>query len=248
MSAFPKIHAGTPYTDALAQLSLKRAVARYFEIGVQAGRNLSRIPCEHAIGVDPAFQITQNVAGNNKKRVSLFQTTSDRYFNDYDTYEELGGPVDLAFLDGMHLFEYLLRDFYNTEAVCSPQSLIAIHDCMPLNAIMAGRNEQQVAIDAKGTDFERYWTGDVWKIVPILRKYRPDLHVLLIDCPPTGLVLVTNLDPGSTALQDNYLQIVGEFAAIPNDNDNILRMYEENSIRSSSDILNGFDHSLYLKA
>lgn len=244
--SFPASHVGIPYTEALGLLAQKRGVARYFEIGVQAGRNLARIPCETAIGVDPAFQIVQNVA-SNKKQVSLFQLTSDKYFDEVDTVEALGGTVDLAFLDGMHLFEYLLRDFYNTESVCSKRSLIAIHDCLPLNAIMAGRNERQVALDAKGTNFERYWTGDVWKLVPILRKYRPDLRVLLVDCPPTGLVLVTNLNPDSTFLRDNYLQIVREFADLANNSENISLMYKENEIQKSADILNEFDQGLYLK-
>ena len=245
-TTFPTAYQGMHYTDALGQLALKRGVSRYFEIGVQAGRNLARIPCDTAIGVDPSYQLTQNVA-HNKKKVILFQMTSDRYFSDVDTAAEARGTIDLAFLDGMHLFEYLLRDFYNTERICSPRSLIALHDCMPLSSGMAGRNEQQVAREVKGTNFERFWTGDVWKIVPILKKYRPDLKVVLLDCPPTGLVLISNLDPSSNFLSENYLEIVREFSFVPNDDENIISMYKENKILSSSALLDEFDHSLYLK-
>jgi len=35
-----------------------------------------------------------------------------------------------------------------------------------------------------------FWTGDVWKIVPALIKFRPDLRVFTIACPPTGLTVV----------------------------------------------------------
>jgi hypothetical protein len=55
-----------------------------------------------------------------------------------------------------------------------------------------------------------FWTGDIWKIIPTLKKYRPDLTVLMFDCPPTGLLLLANLNAYSTALQDNYDQIVAE--------------------------------------
>jgi hypothetical protein len=58
------------------------------------------------------------------------------------------------------------------------------------------------------------WTGDVWKLIPILRKYRPDLKLTVLDCRPTGLVCVTNLAPGNTELTRNYDAIVAEFGTI----------------------------------
>jgi hypothetical protein len=58
------------------------------------------------------------------------------------------------------------------------------------------------------------WTGDVWKVLPILKKFRPDLKVALFDCPPTGLVACTNLDPNSTVLTEAYDQIIAEFSKV----------------------------------
>ena len=46
------------------------------------------------------------------------------------------GP-DIAFLDGMHRAEYLLRDFMNTERFSHERTLILLHDCLPVNARMA---------------------------------------------------------------------------------------------------------------
>ena len=48
--------------------------------------------------------------------------------------------------------------------------------------------------------------------LPALKKYRPDLKVLLLDCPPTGLVACYGLDSNSTVLQDNYGEIIKEFS------------------------------------
>ena len=56
--------------------------------------------------------------------------TSDDFFSGPRLGELLGGQtVDMAFVDGMHLFEYALRDFMNLEA--SALILIAVHDCLP---------------------------------------------------------------------------------------------------------------------
>src|SRR5256885_12302956 len=59
-------------------------------------------------------------------RSTLFPyTTLFRSFAEHDLSKELGGrPVDLAFIDGMHLFEFALRDFVNLERYCAPGSTI----------------------------------------------------------------------------------------------------------------------------
>jgi hypothetical protein len=57
------------------------------------------------------------------------------------------------------------------------------------------------------------WTGDVWKILPCLRRYRPDLALLALDANPTGLLLVANLDPDNRTLERGYVDIVDTFAA-----------------------------------
>ncbi len=240
----PTRHAGTSYNEVLSQLSEKRSVKRYLEIGVQRGITFSHVMAETAFAVDPEFILTANVAAR-KKRVSLFQMTSDRFFSDIDVVGEFGGRPDLCFLDGMHLFEYLLRDFYNTERISSRNTLICMHDCLPLGEAMVNRDLQTANQLSAQTAFPGWWTGDVWKIVPILKKYRPDLRVILTDAPPTGLVFVTNLDPTSTVLQDNYLEIVSEFAMMANDKDAILAHYNDNPIVSTNDILSGMDHSLF---
>ena len=39
------------------------------------------------------------------------------------------------------------------------------------------------------------WSGDVWKVVVWLRRHRPDLRITTLDVAPTGLAVVTGLDP-----------------------------------------------------
>jgi hypothetical protein len=235
---------GIMYRTFLIELCKRRNVRRYLEVGVKSGHNLSGIPCEVAIGVDPSFAIDSNVC-QGKSTVHLYNTTSDRFFADVDVCSILGGPVELAFLDGLHLFEYLLRDLYKTESACSKESVIAMHDCLPLCEEMTSR-----AVDTGGVKegpFKGYWTGEAWKIVPVLKKYRPDLTILLVDCPPTGLVLITGLKPSSSTLRDHYLEIVKEFREVPNDRSSLDQLFAENVIVSSAEILQGHDHSLWLQ-
>jgi hypothetical protein len=71
------------------------------------------------------------------------------------------------------------------------------------------------------------WTGDVWKLIPILAKYRPDITVEVLDCWPTGLLQVKKLDTKSSALQDNYETIVREFRDVTLEDYGIGKFFSE---------------------
>jgi hypothetical protein len=137
----------------------------------------------------------------------MFQMQSDTFFEMYDPVAVLGGPIDLAFLDGMHLFEYLLRDFIHTERACHAGSMVVLHDCVPIDPFMATRDSEDKAIRNKSRQ-PLWWTGDVWKVVAILQHYRPDLVITLFDAPPTGLVVVTHLDRANRTLSEQYNAIL----------------------------------------
>lgn len=233
---------GTLYLDFLAALARKRGTRNYLEIGVHFGHALTRIACDTAVGVDPDYMLQEDVT-KEKRRTLLHRSTSDRFFAETDVRALVGGGIDLAFLDGLHLFEFLLRDFYNTEAVSDPNGLIVLHDCMPLNLEMTVRDPATPRTDP----LKAMWTGDVWKIVPILKAYRPDLDVVLVDCPPTGLVCVTGLDPSSRVLAERYREIVRAYRDLPDPAERIAAMYAEMPVVRSADILNGEDHSLYFR-
>jgi hypothetical protein len=92
--------------------------------------------------------------------------------------------VDVAFLDGMHLFEYLLRDFIHTERVCDRNSVILLDDCLPVNIEMTdGERRPDLRKDA---ELASWWTGDVWKVVEILRELRPDLRIVSTCSSPAA--------------------------------------------------------------
>jgi hypothetical protein len=192
---------GERYFQVLERVHAHLRPRTYLEIGVQRGESIRFAgPATRAIGVDPQPGIAFPLGPN----VSVVAATSDEFFARHDVRAELGGlPVDLAFIDGMHHFEFALRDFMNIEALCAPGSTILVHDVRPLDERTAARE--------RTTEF---WSGDVWRLVLLLRKHRPDLLVRTIAAPPTGLALVRNLDPQSTVIRDRLDELVAEFLAV----------------------------------
>lgn len=201
---------GAYYLDVLRRLHLAFEPRTYFEIGTLAGDTLRMARCP-SIAVDPAFKVTDAVLTENRG-ARLFEMTSDAFFAGHRPVKALGRPVDLAFLDGMHQFDFLLRDFINTEKNCAPGSIIVMHDCLPGDAFMTRPVAR--AGESGPTNFPNYWTGDVWKIVPVLRAVRPDLRVTVLDSQPTGLVIVQGLRPGNRLLEQQMEDLVRRWNAV----------------------------------
>lgn len=193
--------AGVNYLQALSAAHQQLKPQYYIEIGVCKGASFSLAHADcHAIGIDPEPQLDLSCLPEKHQVVSK---TSDDYFSSSESVKEdlEGQGFDMAFLDGMHLFEYALRDFINLEKHAHVDSVVFIHDLYPLNAETARRER-----------FANFWSGDVWKLALCLQTYRPDLEYTLLPCPPTGLALVKKLDSSSTVLQDHYDEIVEKYA------------------------------------
>ena len=223
---------GEPYIEVLRRWHAALSPATYFEIGLNRGESLA-LANGKVIGIDPNLADLSNVFPG-KTACHLFQMTSDRFFRDHDPRAILGAEVDMAFLDGLHLFEFLLRDFINIEASCRPNSIVALHDCLPVDIHIASRRDDPTHRKEHSTQ-PGWWAGDVWKIVPVLRKYRPDIKILTLDASPTGLVFLTNLDPSSRLLRSEYFNICDEFSHIELVEYGLDRLFEEADIRSTSE-------------
>ena len=120
------------------------------------------------------------------RRRPAVRETSDEYFDRADPLAPLGGRrVGLSFIDGMHLAEFALRDFINVER-CHRSGAVVFDDILPRSADEAARGRHT-----------RAWTGDVYKMLGILARHRPDLICLRVGTEPTGLLLVLGLDPAA---------------------------------------------------
>ncbi len=190
-------------TEVLDRLHRFLTPKTYLEIGTLSGTTLKLARCA-SIAIDPSFSMLEKDMLSGKPSCLFFQMKSDDFFSRYSPSVLLGRPVDIAFLDGMHYAEFLLRDFINIERHVARNSLVILHDCMPGSVEMTTRHiEQGVA-----------WTGDVWKVAPVLKKYRPDLRIHALEAPPTGLIICTNLNPNSRILEDRYFAVLEEFAML----------------------------------
>jgi hypothetical protein len=170
------------YREVLARIHTGLRPRTYLEIGVAHGESLALAqPPTLAIGVDPSPRIRVPILESTR----LVAQRSDEFFARPDLTGILGDlPVDVAFIDGLHLFEQVLRDFVNVERRCHRDSVILVHDCDPPDAATASRVQGR-------SD----WAGDVWKLVVWLVEARPDLAVTVVQAPPTGLAVITRLDP-----------------------------------------------------
>lgn len=189
------VRGATSYLEVLQRLHETLDPRLYLEIGVRHGHSLA-LARGRAIGVDPAPEPAVTLP----QGAHIAAETSDRFFDD-GAAGLLAEGIDLAFIDGMHLAEFVLRDVMNVECHARPAALLALDDISPSHPLQAARRRQT-----------RAWCGDVWKIIGCLETWRPDLVLLRIDVAPAGLLLVAGLDPGQRGLRDRYNPIARELA------------------------------------
>ena len=202
------------FLRALHRLARPRT---YLEIGVGTGKSLA-LSCTRSLAVDPDPRVAVPLGPD----VGIVTATSDEFFAREDPLGPLllgpqnrqeaprgttfleaePGPsgLDLVFIDGMHLVEFALRDLMNVERHAEWWTVIVLDDVFPRSVDEAARDRHTQA-----------WAGDVYKLIPILARYRPDLHLVPVDTTPTGLLLVLGADRGSRVLTDHYGGIVAEW-------------------------------------
>jgi predicted O-methyltransferase YrrM len=190
---------GPHYREVLRAVHRLLAPETYLEIGVETGATLAMAESARvAIGVDPAdFPLEHPLPAGAR----VVRKESDRFFAETSREACFGARgVDLAFIDGMHLFEYALRDFVNVERFCHAGSTVILHDCLPIAKVAAERERRT-----------RFWVGDTWKAAVAIARTRPDLRIRTILAPPSGLVVIRCLSPDSTLLSERLDALISEF-------------------------------------
>ncbi|APW44330.1 class I SAM-dependent methyltransferase [Rhodoferax saidenbachensis] len=197
---------GPDYRFWLAWFHIHLVPRLYLEIGVEKGDSLAlALPSTRIVGVDPAPK--GNPLDRCKGAARLYRQTSAAFFAAVpaDSGLEPNGH-ELAFIDGDHHFEAVLDDFIAAERYAAPRSVILLHDTLPLNSATATHEHRT-----------GFYTGDGWKIVPCLRSLRPDLHIVTLPTAPTGLTVVTGLDPSNRVLSARLGHIHQAYASLPAD-------------------------------
>ncbi len=194
---------GPDYRHWLAWLHRELRPRLYLELGVERGESLKlALPPTRVIGVDPA-PMGDPLSGC-AAAARLYSQPSAEFLAHPPAdcgLQEHG--FDLAFVDGDHRLCGVLEDFIGLEKWAAPGAVVVLHDTLPLTTVTASAERQS-----------GFYTGDGWKLVPCLSALRPELRVITLPITPTGLTLVTGLNPRSVVLQERKSQIVEAYARV----------------------------------
>jgi len=191
---------GADYRHWLGWLHQRLQPEVYLEIGVEKGESLALArPPSRTIGVDPA-PVGDPLALCTVP-TSLYPMKSADFLRSPPPGCELHTRgFDLALVDGDHRMESVLDDFTGLEAWAAPGALVVLHDTLPLTPLTAAPQRQS-----------GFYTGDGWKVVACLRGLRPALRIVTLPVAPSGLTLVTGLDPRSTLLRERRADILDSY-------------------------------------
>lgn len=166
----------------------RKKKVNYLEIGVQTGFCFFKIKADRKLAVDPEFIILlkkkikaylRNFSNFNNE---YFELTSDDFFAQKADYLKKIGGLDVVFIDGLHLYEQVVKDIENSLAYLNKGGIILVHDCNPLNANAAVRAyTSQEVIDMNLPGYDYIWNGDVFKAIVELRATRKDIDVAVIN-------------------------------------------------------------------
>ena len=141
-------------TDLINFLIKKYNLKSFLEIGCQKNVNFNAIECKKKVSVDP------DPAAN-----ATFCMTSDEYF--YNNFE----VFDIIFIDGLHEYQQVKKDFENSYRVISANGFIILHDCNPI-----GEEFTSVPRETK------VWYGDVYKFAAQLGTNWLSFKTIDMDC------------------------------------------------------------------
>ena len=119
---------------------------------------------------DPDFQFDIYETANDS--TSLISATSDSFFKS----DSFSPPYDIVFIDGLHIFEQVVRDLSNAVLRSHRRSIILLDDTLP-NDVYSTLTDYTATFrhrSAAGDD-NQSWHGDVFKIIFYIHDFWPGL-------------------------------------------------------------------------
>jgi Methyltransferase domain len=179
----------------LQTLMREKNLNHYLEIGVFNAHIFFRIKSNFKTAVDPEFQFDwlrkagKSILNPTNFFAHYFEKTSDDFFQQDAPELFRKKKIEISLIDGMHEYEFALRDIENTLFYSSENVVIVVHDCNP----KAPEAEVPFA-DWKARNFTGTWNGDVWKAILHLRSLRHDVNAFVLDTDH-GLGIITRQKP-----------------------------------------------------
>ena len=122
-------------TEIMQKIINEKDFKSYLEIGCFDNELFDYVKCNKKVGVDPY------TGGTIRK-------TSDKFF------ESNNENFDCIFIDGLHTYNQVKKDIYNSLKFLNPNGIILLHDCLPNNYFEQATPRCQYI-----------WNGDVWKAI-----------------------------------------------------------------------------------
>ncbi|MDJ0515293.1 MAG: glycosyltransferase 61 family protein [Trichodesmium sp. MO_231.B1] len=173
-------------SDRLNKLASINQSSRYLEIGVSKGITFNAVNVTNKVAVDPQFRLNKNKYATEK--VVFLEVSSDEFFR---SYAEQFKPFDLIYLDGLHTFAQIFRDFCATLAYGHSKTIWLIDDTCPGSyaqaqvSLQCCRQIQKFSGEKDGS-----WMGDVFKIVAAIHDFFPQYSFATF--PDHGQTVVWN--------------------------------------------------------
>jgi glycosyltransferase involved in cell wall biosynthesis len=192
--------------------------SNYLEIGIEYGYTFNKTHFLNKTGVDPDPKFE---ASNGQ---TIFKVTSDDYFDTLNKNVTINN-IDVIFIDGMHHYENVVKDFNNSVKILPSNGIIFIDDCIPLNYNEQLKIPRKHYFDNGILKYGEEWTGDVWKVMYHLLLHYNDKfkYQYFHNTNYRGIIMIKILEPFEIS---NELTIDYEYF---NDFNNYLELLQNNN-------------------
>jgi hypothetical protein len=151
-------------------------IKNYLEIGVQLGHTFNALDIPYKVAVDPLFQFDYGSLAS--EHIKFFEVPSDEYFLKFS-----GNDIfDLIFLDGLHEFYQVLRDFLNALDHTHKKSVLILDDIFPNDVFSSLVKDPYRFRKMHNPDnLDGSWHGDVYKMMFFIHDFFPQLSYCTIN-------------------------------------------------------------------
>lgn len=154
----------------LNNLARQLKLSTYVEIGVSAGVTFNSVDVPYKYGVDPNFVF--DTAPFSTDDIKFFWMYSDNFFSNI----KKPNSFDLFFIDGLHTFPQVLRDFCNALTFSHEKTVFLIDDVMPNDVYSSFPDQADTAyFRSEAGIADQSWHGDVYKLIFFIHDFYPSL-------------------------------------------------------------------------
>jgi hypothetical protein len=174
----------------------------YLEIGVATGATFDDVQIAHRVAVDPEFGF--NPITRQNPSTELYTQTSDEFF----LSQPLERLFDIVFIDGLHVFEQVVRDFHNAIIHSHGRSVIILDDTLPSDIFSAIPNGHEAIKFRRAAGLPGgNWHGDVYKLVFYIHDFWQGLNFRTIVDAGNPQTLVWRSNSSRKSLYGDFEKI-----------------------------------------